>query len=187
MIVAIGGSAGSIDALRDVLAPLPATTGAKIAIVVHVSPSHPSLLAPVLSSYTRLPVVEAVDKLPASPGTIVVAPPDYHLLVERGGWFALSRDPAVHFSRPAIDHLFHSAARSRDHLVGILLSGGNDDGAAGLQKIQQVGGKVAVQDPATCASREMPNAALARLTPDLVGSPAAIGHWLATLTAEVVR
>ena len=187
MIVVIGGSAGSIDALRGVLSPLSATTGATFAIVVHVSPAHPSLLAQVLGSYTQLPVVEAIDKLPATPGTIVVAPPDYHLLVERGGWFALSRDPAVHFSRPAIDHLFHSAARSRDHVVGILLSGGNEDGAAGLASIQRAGGKVAVQDPATCASREMPAAALAHLTPDLVGSPSAIGAWLATLTGEVVR
>lgn len=182
MIVAIGGSAGSIDALRDVLAPLPLTTTSAVAIVLHVSPHHPSLLTSVLGAFTSLPVREALDKMPLAPATITVAPPDYHLLVERDRRVSLSRDAALHFSRPAIDPLFESVARAagRD-AVGILLSGSNEDGAAGLQMIAERGGRTAVQHPASATSPEMPAAALARFQPTFVGSPTALGAWLANL------
>ena len=106
-----------------------------------------------------MPVREAVDKLPLTSGTVVVAPPDYHLLVERDLTLALSRDPLVHFSRPAIDPLFHTVAdvfgRSA---IGVLLSGANADGASGLRGIQDAGGRVAVQDAGTAIAPALPAA-----------------------------
>jgi len=179
-LVAIGGSAGSLDALRALLPSLPKHVAA--VIVIHLPPHQPSLLSEVLSGYCRLPVVEAVDKLALAPGVVVVAPPDYHLLIEREWSVALSRDPAEHFSRPAIDATFHSAARAlAANVVGVLLTGANEDGAAGLCAIQARGGMTAVQDPKTALAPEMPRAALARCTPDLVADPARIGAWLATV------
>ena len=179
--IVIGGSAGSLDALRQLLPALPAT--AAVAIVIHIPPTMPSLLPEVLRTYCALAVVEAVDKLALVPGTIVVAPPDYHLLVERERTVALSRDPAEHFSRPAIDALFRSAAIALGpDAIGVLLTGANEDGAEGLAAIQAHGGRIAVQDPLRAPSPEMPRAALARCTPDLVADPQRIGAWLATVS-----
>lgn len=179
-LVAIGGSAGSLDALRALLPSLPRHASAVIAI--HIPANQVSLLPEVLGGYARLPVVEAVDKLALAPGIVVVAPPDYHLLVERGWTVALSRDPVEHFSRPAIDAMFHSAAQALGaDVVGVLLTGANEDGAAGLCAIQARGGRIAVQDPKTALAPEMPRAALERCTPDLVADPARIGAWLATV------
>lgn len=179
-LIAIGGSAGSLDALRALLPALPRHASA--VIVIHIPANQVSLLPEVLGAYTVLPVVEAVDKLALAPGVIVVAPPDYHLLVERDWAVALSRDPVEHFSRPAIDALFQSAAQALGpDVVGVLLTGANEDGAAGLARIQARGGQTAVQTPATAIAPEMPRAALERLTPDLVADPARIGAWLATV------
>lgn len=179
-LVAIGGSAGSLDALRALLPSLP--THASVAIVIHIPPHQPSLLAEVLGGYCRLPVVEAIDKLALAPGIVVVAPPDYHLLIERERTVALSRDPVEHFSRPAIDALFVSAAQAVGaDVVGVLLTGANEDGAAGLLAIKARGGATAVQDPKTALAPEMPRAALELFKPDLVADPARIGAWLATV------
>lgn len=183
-VVVIGGSAGSLDALRAVLSILPAS--AAVAIVVHIPPRLPSLLPEVLRGFTGLPVVEAVDKLPLVAGTIVVAPPDYHLLIERERTVALSRDTAEHYSRPSIDALFHSAAIALRHdVIGVLLTGANEDGATGLRAIQERGGRIAVQDPATSLAPEMPRAALALCRPDLVAEPKQIGSWLAAVIGAV--
>ena len=179
-VIAIGGSAGSLDALRALLPHLPAS--AAVTLVVHLPASQPSLLPEVLGAYTKLAVVEAVDKLALAPGVVIVAPPDYHLLVEKNGTVALSRDPVVHFSRPAIDALFDSAALAYgEDVIGVLLTGANEDGAAGMVAIQARGGRTAVQDPATAVSPEMPRSAIERMNPDLVADPLRIGGWLATV------
>jgi two-component system chemotaxis response regulator CheB len=188
--VAIGGSAGALDALTDLLAGLPASWQTAILLVVHVRPEPPSLLPEVLAARTRLDVREARDKEPIAPATIYVAPPDYHLLVERERTLSLSRDPAVHYTRPAIDVLFESAAIAfGPALAGVLLTGANDDGARGLATIRAAGGRVAVQDPATAASGTMPAAGLAALAAlgeaaDCTGGPSALGAWLGEITAE---
>jgi two-component system chemotaxis response regulator CheB len=180
--VMIGGSAGSLDALHALFSALKTVTEATFVVVLHLSPSSKSLLPEVLGAYTGMSVREAVDKLPLISGTVVVAPPDYHLLIERDLTFSLSRDPAIHFSRPAIDPLFETAADVfGPDAIGVLLSGANADGAAGLRSIQDSGGRVAVQDPATASAIEMPTAGLAACRPDLVGTPRAIGLWLSSL------
>lgn len=179
-VIVIGGSSGALEAIRELLTAIPERLEAAVAVVVHISPTAESLLAKVIGAYTSMPVREAVDKLPLEPGSVVVAPPDYHMLIEREHTIALSRDTAEHFSRPAIDPLFDSAAASLGaNAIGVLLSGSNADGAAGLAALAAAKGKVCVQDPATAGSPEMPRAGIAACTPDLVGSPAAIGQWLA--------
>jgi two-component system chemotaxis response regulator CheB len=119
------------------------------------------------------------------PGTLYVAPPNYHLLLERGRSFALSVDPPVLFSRPSIDVLFESAAEAYGpHLAGVLLSGANEDGARGLGRIARAGGLTIVESPATAAVPTMPAAALQRAAIDHTAPAAAIGALLARLAAR---
>lgn len=181
MGIVIGGSAGSLEALQALFATFSAsaTTNAAVFIVVHISPVGDSLLPGVIGAYTSMPVREAVDKLPITAGTVVVAPPDYHMLIERDMTIALSRDPHEHFSRPAIDPLFATAALAFGaNCRAVLLSGSNADGAAGTAAVRAAGGKVAVQHPDSSSSTEMPRAALDLGAPDFIGDGAAIGQWL---------
>jgi two-component system chemotaxis response regulator CheB len=183
--VVIGGSAGAIDALQHLLPELPRSPAA-FAVVLHLSPSHPSLLADVLGSYTPMPVREAVDKLPLGPGELVVAPPDYHMLVERDFTVALSRDAPLSFSRPAIDPLFESAAHAFGRrTIAVLLSGGNNDGAAGLRAVRAAGGRVAIQDPGTSSNPQMPLAGITACVPDVTLAPSILGRWLARAIEEI--
>ena len=179
-LVAIGGSAGAIEALDRILPPLPATFPVAVVVVVHVPPGRYSGLATLFEHRCRLPVCEVEDKCPMTRG-IYFAPPDYHLLVERSSTFALSTEEAVHFSRPAIDVLFESVADAYvSNAMGILLSGASVDGAAGLGRIRAAGGITWVQDPAVATAPTMPEAALTlashvRLTPDEMGR--ALATW----------
>lgn len=177
-ILAIGASAGAIDALGHILPRLPAAFDIPIAVVVHIPADRPSGLVQVFQHRCVLPVSEAEDKCPLNPG-VYFAPPDYHLLVERVGTLALSNDEAVHFSRPAIDVLFDSIASSyRQRGMGILLSGASADGAAGLNHIRRAGGLAWVQTPASASVTTMPEAALA-LFDHPVMTPEEMGHALA--------
>jgi two-component system chemotaxis response regulator CheB len=160
-LVVIGGSAGALEVLREVLRRLPEKYGSAIAIVVHLPPEGPHLLAVVLARPGAPPMKMAEDKEPIAPGTIYLAVPDYHLLVEAGRTFALSMDERVHFSRPAIDVLFESAAQAYGPaLMGIILSGANADGAAGLKAIGDRGGIMVVQSLESSEMIAMPAAAL---------------------------
>jgi two-component system chemotaxis response regulator CheB len=178
----MGGSAGALDALNQILPALPAGFLIPIALVLHVHPTKPSYLARVLETRCALAVKEAEDKEPITPGTLYVAPPNYHLLMERRGCFSLSVDDPVLFSRPAIDVLFESAADAfGPALTGVLLSGGSADGARGLAEIKRKGGLTVVQAPSTASVRTMPEAALRLTAIDHVLSPAEIGLFLARL------
>jgi two-component system chemotaxis response regulator CheB len=160
--IVIGGSTGSLQALSVLLPLLPAACKVPIVIVLHLPPTSPSQLVEVLASRTVLPVKEVEDKDPVVAGFIYVAPPSYHLLVERGRTFALSADELLHFSRPAIDVLFESAAEAYGPgLLGVVLSGANEDGARGLSAIERLGGLAVVQSPETAAAPTMPAAAIA--------------------------
>lgn len=163
--VVIGASAGGIDALSALLPALRVGTAAAVLVVLHTPRQRPSLLADILKHKCALPVREAVDKEPVEAGTVYLAPPDYHLLVDAGPCIALSIDEPIHYSRPSIDPLFESAADVyRQRLLGIILSGANDDGASGLAAVHRAGGMTWVQDPVTAPSPTMIRAALA-LTP----------------------
>ncbi|MDN7183734.1 chemotaxis protein CheB [Caballeronia sp. SEWSISQ10-4 2] len=161
--IVIGASAGGVEALTQVLPALPADFRPAVLIVVHVRSDPPSLLPGLFSARCKLPVVEPDDKDDIAGGTIYVAPPGYHMLVEPDRSISLSVDPPVRFSRPSVDVLFESAALCfADTLLGVVLSGANDDGARGLVAIQRAGGRCWVQDPHTAVSDAMPLGAIAR-------------------------
>ena len=180
--VAIGASAGGVEALCALLPALPSRTHAALFVVLHLPRERPSRLASIFQARCALPVREAQDKEPVAPGTVYVAAPDYHLLLDEGPRIALSTDEPVNFSRPAIDVLFESAADLyRDRLLAVVLTGANQDGAAGLASVQRQGGVAVVQDPESAQVALMPAAALRRNPTSLVLSLADIGRLLATL------
>ena len=167
--VVMGASAGGVEALLAILTGLPRGYRLPVIVVLHMPDDRNSVLVDVLAQRLAVPVAEAIDKLPVAPGTVYVAPPGYHLLVERGGTLALSCEAPVHFSRPSINLLFETASDAWGPAVaGILLTGANEDGATGLARIQQAGGYTVVQDPAQAQARTMPLAAIAAHTPHAV-------------------
>ena len=152
-------SAGGLLALRTLVAGLPPEFDIPVVVVQHRSRDS-ELLCELLQECSHLEVAEASDKESIVQGRVYVAPPDYHLLVEPG-YFALSTDEPVRFSRPSIDVMFSSAADSYSlDVIGIVLTGANSDGARGLRKIVDRGGHAIVQDPATAEVRVMPQAAI---------------------------
>jgi two-component system chemotaxis response regulator CheB len=160
-LIVIGGSAGAIEVLRQILPRLTAGLVSAVAIVIHLPPEGPNVLHEIFVGPGSPPMKLAEDKEPIAPGTVYFAPPDYHLLVERGRTFALSQDERVHFSRPAVDVLFESAAEAYgDRLMGVILSGANADGAAGLRAVASAGGMTVVQALESAATIAMPVAAL---------------------------
>ncbi len=165
-LVAIGASWGGLDAVERVLGALPRDFGAAVVIAQHRrADGDGDRLAQLLAARCPLTVCDAEDKQSLDPGTVLVAPADYHLLVERGS-VALSVDAPEHYSRPSIDVLLATAADAYgERAAGVVLTGANADGADGLARIARRGGIVIVQDPETALRREMPDAALAA-TPD---------------------
>lgn len=160
--IVIGASAGGVQALSKILPALPADWPLPVMVVVHIPPRRDNALVDLFARKCRLVVKEAEDKEPLVPGTIYFAPPDYHLLVETEATLALSSDEVVNHSRPAVDVLFQSAADAFGAgLVGIVLTGANQDGARGLRAVCEAGGIGFVQDPATAEVATMPEAALA--------------------------
>lgn len=183
-LVAIGASAGAVEALGGLLPAIPASFPAALVIVVHLPAGRRSRLAEILGGLCALRACEAEDKARIEPGTIYVAPSDYHLLVERDATLSLSIDEPVHFSRPSIDVLFESAARAcGPHVLGILLSGASADGAEGLAAIAARGGLTWVQTPASARVSTMPEAALARASHATL-EPAEMGRALADWTCR---
>jgi two-component system chemotaxis response regulator CheB len=160
--VVIGGSAGSFSALKQLLPALPTNLLIPVLIVIHQPPDRRSVLVEIFGHYRHLRVKEAEDKEPLEGGTVYFAPPGYHFLVESDRSVALATDAPVHHSRPSIDVLFESAAGIfRSGLLGVVLSGANEDGAAGLSAVARCGGYPVVQRPDTADHPEMPAAALA--------------------------
>ncbi len=181
-LIAIGGSAGALDALGLIVRALPADFAIPVVVVLHLPATKPSLVASVLGARCALPAREPDDKEPIEPGVLYVAPPNYHLLVERQRSFSLSVDAVVLFSRPSIDVLFESAADACGSAVlGVLLSGANEDGARGLARIKASGGFTVVQSPETADVPAMPEAALRLMPADRVLPPVEIGPFLASL------
>jgi len=180
--VVVGGSAGAVDGLIAILSALPTHFSIPVVAVLHLLPTKPSYLVPIFSPQCGMLVKEAEDKEPLAQKTLYLAPPDYHLLLEKPGAISLSVDAPEHFSRPSIDVLFESAADVfGTRLLGILLSGANADGAKGLASIQRHGGLTLVQTPETATAAAMPQAALRLLQPDHVLGVHDIGSFLASL------
>jgi two-component system chemotaxis response regulator CheB len=169
--VVIGTSAGGIEALGTLLPALPEGTPFPVVIVMHVPARETTPITSVFKSRCAIDVREARDKEPVSAGVAWFAPANYHLLIESERTFALSIDAPINYSRPSIDALFESAAPVYGRgLVAIVLTGANDDGAAGAAAIREAGGVVIVQDPSTAEMSFMPRAAAARSRPHATGT-----------------
>jgi two-component system chemotaxis response regulator CheB len=181
-LIVIGASWGGLAALEQIIGALPAGFRTPIAIAQHrATDSGSGALQEMMRRRSRHDVCEAGDKDPIEAGRIYIAPPDYHLLVEGDG-FALSTEGAVNYSRPSIDVLFDSAADVYgEQLVGVVLTGANDDGAYGLMRVRRRGGLTIVQDPSTAERPEMPQAAIATGAAQRVLPLDEIGPMLASL------
>jgi two-component system chemotaxis response regulator CheB len=160
-VVAVAASAGGLNALSQLLAGLPGDFPAAVLVVQHLDPRHRSLMADILSRRTVLKVKQAEADDELRPGTVFVAPPNKHLLVNPEGTLALAQSELVHFVRPSADLLFESVAASfKDRVIGVVLSGSGSDGSMGVQAIKKMGGTVIAQDERTSEFFGMPNAAI---------------------------
>lgn len=186
--IVVGASAGGFAALKSVLPALPAGYPLPVIVVQHLHPWQDGAALLYAAGCCPLQVKEAEEKEPIQAGTIYFAPPNYHLLIEDDETFALSIDEKVNYTRPSIDVLFESAAAVYGaQLVGVILSGGNQDGAAGLWAIKQHGGLAIVQDPACAEVVIMPRAAISATQVDYVLPLEQIGQVLCKLAAEVAQ
>ncbi len=159
-LIVIGTSLGGLNALTELFSCLPANFVTPIAVVIHRGVTEFDYLIDVLQKSTDIKIIEARDKLPVSPSEIVVAPADYHLLIDKN-YYALSVDAPVQYARPSIDVLFESVADQYGAAaIGILLTGGGCDGVSGLGKIKDRNGAVFVQNPLTAEDPGLPQAAL---------------------------
>ncbi|HEY0666785.1 MAG TPA: chemotaxis protein CheB [Sphingobacteriaceae bacterium] len=160
-LLIIGGSAGSLEILLNILPGLTIKLPFAIVIVLHRKSSINSSLAELFASKTNIPVTEVEEKDPILPSRIYVAPADYHLMIEADKTFSLDASEKINFSRPSIDLTFQTAAEAyRDKLVALLLSGANTDGTEGLSQVRQFGGITAVQDPEDARVPLMPQTAI---------------------------
>jgi two-component system chemotaxis response regulator CheB len=181
-VITVGTSLGGLHAITTMLRAMPANLPVPILIVQHRSTTSDEGLVTVLQDQTALKVVEAEDKVPLAAGTVYIAAPDYHLLVEAPGEVALSTDAPLRSARPSIDVLFETAAEAYGAgVLGVLLTGASADGASGLARIKALGGRAIVQDPATAECATMPAAGIAAAAVDYILPLETIGEYLVTL------
>ncbi|MCV6638028.1 chemotaxis protein CheB [Candidatus Albibeggiatoa sp. nov. NOAA] len=186
--VVIGSSAGGIQALTAVLSPLPKDFPLPIIIVQHLHPHSNSYLARILEHHSQLRVKQADEKEPILNGWVYVAPPAYHLLIEEDRTFSLSIDQPVKFARPSVDVLFETATYAyRENLIGIILTGANNDGCDGAKRIKDMGGYMIVQDPKTAVAASMPESAIQHAEIDKVVPLYNIGEYLLQLVNQSNR
>jgi two-component system chemotaxis response regulator CheB len=179
--VAIGASAGGIEALRSLVAQLPVDFPAAVLVVLHLPPKGTSVLPQILARAGALPAAAAEDGAAVEGGRVYVAPPDCHLLVE-DGHLRLDHGVRMNGHRPAIDPLFRSVADAYGPAgAGVVLSGVLDDGTAGLMAIKQAGGVTLAQDPSEALYDTMPRTAIEVVSPDHIGTAEQLGHVLAAI------
>ncbi len=177
--VFIGGSAGSIAPIITILSSLPADFNLIITLVIHSGIDNDTSMSEALACHSALTVIEISDKEQSMPNTIYVAPSDYHLYVENKQHFSLSVDKKEHYSRPAINVTFSSAAEVfGEYCIAILLSGANEDGASGLLKVKRHGGLTIVQSPESSQVNIMPQSAINKGAATQVLSPIEISRLL---------
>lgn len=185
-IVVIGTSSGGIEALQRIARGLPEDFGGSVFVVLHTSPESPGLLPLILEASGPLPASNALDGERIRPGHIYVAPPDHHLLIEPGA-VRLTKGPKENRFRPAIDPLFRSAAQVYGpRVVGVVLTGNLDDGAAGLWAVKRLGGTAVVQDPADALFPSMPRSAMRNMKVDYCVPLAGVAPLLVELAGASV-
>ncbi|ADY53130.1 CheB methylesterase [Pseudopedobacter saltans DSM 12145] len=183
-IFAIGGSAGSIKVLLQVLPDLE-KPDFPVLIVLHRAPNGPPVLQSLLASYTKIPIFEAEDKTILESGCIYIAPADYHLLIEKDKSVTLDYSEKLNYSRPSIDVTFIFVAHVyKEGALALLLSGANEDGVNGLGVIKNMGGIATVQDPKTCEVEYMPLQAINRGVVDMVIRPDEIASFINKLSVK---
>lgn len=187
-VVVVGASAGGLNALRQMVAYLPADLPASVLVTTHLAPTVPSKVAVTLARAGAMPTVEAADGMPMTAGRIHTAVPDRHLVIDDHDVLRLTRGPRENRVRPAVDALFRSAARwCGPRVIAVVLSGALDDGAAGLAAVVECGGVGLVQDPQDAMFDGMPRAALAAV-PGAVALPAAqLARKITELAGRPVR
>lgn len=181
-VVIFGGSAGAFDAACQVFDKLPPNFELPIVLVMHLYQGFNINLSHAFAKIKHFVVCEAEEKTTMEKGHIYVAPPGYHLLFETDESFSLSNDELVNWARPSIDVAFQSAAQVfKNNLIGVILSGANHDGAAGIAAVKEWGGFTLVQLPSSAEMPTMPVAALQATAPDQVLTAADIGAFIANL------
>lgn len=185
-VVLVGGSAGSIEALPQILSRLPADFAAAVFVVVHTTPDGPGVLPRVLSRAGPIEAVHATEGETFHPGTIYLAPPDHHITLSQGDIIHVRRGPRENGHRPAIDPLFRSAVANGygPRCIAVVLSGYLDDGSAGLYAVRSRGGICIVQDPSDAIAEDMPRNAIAYAGADYVLRASEIGEKLIELVSR---
>ncbi|NDP20616.1 MAG: chemotaxis protein CheB [Paludibacter sp.] len=167
--IVIGVSSGGMNALKFIFAELPGGFNIAIIVVQHVNARSDNQWIELLNDKSNLTIKEADEKEKIEPGNVYIAPANYHLLVEKDKTFSLTIDERVNYARPSIDVLFESAAEAyKDKLIGVILTGSNNDGAKGIKRIKECGGLAIIQDPETAESSYMPASAIAAIEPDYI-------------------
>ncbi len=178
-VILIGGSSGSLISVLEILGSFESPFEMSFIVVLHQLKEKSTLLKYIISNKTKIETIEPLDKEVLQKNKIYIAPPDYHLMVEKDKTFSYSSDEPVNFSRPSIDVLFETAAYVfKEKAVAILLSGANSDGSEGLKKIKANGGLTIVQDPKTAEYPYMPRAAVSSMNVNYVLSVDEIKHFL---------
>jgi len=167
--IVIGVSSGGMNAMKVMFSLLLNEFNTPIIIVQHISSQSENLWIRLLNDKSNLYIKEADEKESIENGKVYIAPPNYHLLIERDKTFSLTIDERVNYARPSIDVLFESAAEAyKNKLIGVILTGSNNDGTNGLKRIKEYGGLTIVQDPATAESSYMPASAIAVVQMDYI-------------------
>jgi two-component system chemotaxis response regulator CheB len=167
--IVIGVSSGGMNAMKIMFSLLPTDFNIPIIIVQHISPRSDNQWITLLNDKSSLHIKEADEKEKIEKGKIYIAPPNYHLLIEKNKTFSLTIDERVNFARPSIDVLFESAAEVyKNKLIGVILTGSNNDGTEGMKRIKEYGGLTIAQDPETAESAFMPASVIAAMQVDQV-------------------
>jgi len=167
--IVIGVSSGGMNAMKVIFSLLPKNFITPIIIVQHIGARSDNKWINLLNYNSKLYLKEADEKEKIENGKVYIAPPNYHLMIERNKTFSLTIDERVNYSRPSIDVLFESAAETyKNKLIGVILTGSNNDGTEGIKQIKEYGGLTIVQDPETAESSYMPASAIAAIQPDYI-------------------
>lgn len=184
--VVIGASAGGLNALTKIITKLDNSFDLPLLVVQHISPHSDNYITKHLDKISMIKVKEADEKERLSPGTVYFAPPNFHMLIEDDHTISFSVEAKVSYARPSIDVLFESAAYVfGSHLIGILLTGANNDGASGLKIIKEFGGLTIVENPATAEVDTMPRSAVNLFKPDHVIELEKIGDLLNKISIKL--
>ena len=186
--IVIGVSSGGMNAMKVIFSLLPKNFITPIIIVQHIGARSDNQWIKLLNNNSNLYLKEADEKEKIEYGKVYIAPPNYHLMIEKNKTFSLSIDERVNYSRPSIDVLFESAAEAyKNKLIGVILTGSNNDGTEGIKRIKEYGGLAIIQNPETAESAYMPKSAIAAIQPDYILSLEDMTELLIKLDKQIIN